>query len=411
MINIAYSTISYGSSGSDVKKLQQTLNNYGYKLDVDGQFGSKTQAAVKDYQRKNGLDVDGIVGVKTWGSLNTKKSSGNKAVPTSNKKQNNTTTVLKPVSPRPAYKKSDAVRAAENAVGQWEAQKPGAYESKYSQQIESILKDILNREEFSCNLNADPLYQQYREQYIQNGKKAMMDTVGQATALTGGYANSYAVNAGTQAYDEYLNDLNSVALDLRDRAYDKYNDEGDRLLEDITLLRSLDGDDYDKYLARLEGYYSDGEYLLNKLTAMSDSEYEQFLLEVKEWESDRDYALDIYRDALDREEFEEEMTFRKSEAKRDQANEDRDYALAKSRSKASSSSSSSSSKSKKASDEDAYKDDNFSDPPVTYGEFCSRTGVYSIMTEKEFAGSTVAKKYDSYQDYLEKMYKNYKKDD
>ena len=69
MVNIAYSTISYGSSGDDVKKLQQALNSYGYSLSVDGQFGSKTQAAVKDYQKKNGLSVDGIVGEKTWGVL------------------------------------------------------------------------------------------------------------------------------------------------------------------------------------------------------------------------------------------------------------------------------------------------------------------------------------------------------
>ncbi|MBR4305559.1 MAG: peptidoglycan-binding protein, partial [Ruminiclostridium sp.] len=58
MIKIAYSTISYGSSGSDVKKLQQALNDKGYTLQVDGQFGANTQAAVKDYQKKNGLQVD-----------------------------------------------------------------------------------------------------------------------------------------------------------------------------------------------------------------------------------------------------------------------------------------------------------------------------------------------------------------
>ncbi len=402
MIKIAYSTISYGSSGSDVKKLQQTLNNYGYSLAVDGQFGSKTQAAVKDYQKKNGLAVDGIVGTKTWSSL-TSKGSSSSSSSSSGKTSSQKVTPPKS-SPRPEYEKSEAVQSAESALINWESNKPGEYESKYSEQIESILNDVLNREDFNYNLNADPLYQQYREQYIQNGKKAMMDTVGQATALTGGYANSYAVSAGNQAYDEYLNELNSVALDLRDRAYTLYTDEGDKMIEDITLLRSLDGDDYDKYLAQIERYYSDGEFLLDKLVSMADAEFDAFLAEVDAWENDRDYEFDKYQDALDRQEFEKEMAFKEAEAKRDQANADREYALAVKR--ASSSSSGSKGSSSKESD---AKDSSLTTPPVTYGEFCIRTGVYGIMTEKEFGSSKLTATYSTYQDYLAAMYKKYKK--
>ena len=46
-------TLSYGSSGSAVRQLQSALNKAGYGLAVDGIFGAKTQAAVRDYQRKN----------------------------------------------------------------------------------------------------------------------------------------------------------------------------------------------------------------------------------------------------------------------------------------------------------------------------------------------------------------------
>lgn len=377
MINIAYSTISYGSSGSDVKKLQESLNNHGYNLVVDGQFGSKTQAAVRDYQSKNGLAVDGIVGANTWGSLNSKSSTGT---------NNGSATQSPNTNARPEYVKSDEIKAAENALNQWESARPGEYESKYSQEIEAILNDILNRQEFSYNLNADPLYQQYREQYIENGKKAMMDTVGQATALTGGYANSYAVNAGNQAYDEYLNSLNDIALDLRDRAYIQYTDEGDKMLEDITLLRSLDGDDYDRYLAELERYYSDGEFLLDKLVSMSDAEFDAFLADVDAWESDR------------------EMAFKEAEAKRDQANADRQYALSASRGSGSSSGSGS-----REEEKSTGSDSSLTVPPVTYGEFCIRTGVNTIMTEKEFGSSMMTRTYRNYQDYLAAMYEKYKK--
>lgn len=399
MVKIAYSTVRYGSSGSDVKKLQQELNKNGYKLDVDGKFGSKTQAAVRDYQSKNGLSVDGIVGSNTWGRLSSASTSSKK---TSSAKK--TGAVLKETT-RPEYKKSNAVISAENKLKKWETSAPKDYQSKYSDEIEGMLNDILNREKFSYNLNSDPLYQQYRELYSENGKKAMMDTVGQASALTGGYASSYATTAGSQAYHEYLDNLNGVALDLRDRAYEQYSDEGDKLLDDITLLRSLDGDDYEKYLGTLERYYSDGEYLLERLTAMSDAEYEQFVTQIENWESDRKYNFDKYTDALDREEFEKEMAFKKAEAQRDQANADRNYAL--SVQKASSSGSGSSSKASKAS-----KSTNTSGTinyPETYKEFCTATGYSGIMTENEYnSHDAVKKKYGSYQKYLKAMYKKYK---
>lgn len=395
-------TISYGSSGEDVKKLQQTLNQYGYSLAVDGQFGNATKQAVMDYQKKNGLAVDGIVGVKTWGSLNSGSKSG------SGSGAKKPVAPSKPsYSPRPEYKKSASVISAENALNDWEKNKPKEYQSQYGEQIDAILNDILNREDFSYNMNADPLYQQYKEQYVQNGKKAMMDTLGQATALTGGYLNSYATTAGNQAYDEYLNELNYIGLDLRDRAYEQYQDEGDKMIADITLLRGLDGDDYQKYLDELERYYADGDYLLNKLVSMSDAEFEAFLAEVDSWENDRNFAFKQYQDEMDRKEFEQEMAFRQAEVERAQANADREYALALQ--KINSSKSSSSSSSNKGSDgKKTSTKSNTKTAPVTYKEFCSRTGIYSILTEDEFYSSkAVGNIYSTYQEYLAKMYKKY----
>ena len=57
--------IKQGSSGETVRKIQTKLKNWGYYTgSVDGIFGSKTLAAVKYFQRKNGLVVDGISGNK-----------------------------------------------------------------------------------------------------------------------------------------------------------------------------------------------------------------------------------------------------------------------------------------------------------------------------------------------------------
>ncbi|MCB2289263.1 peptidoglycan-binding protein [Clostridium sp. CS001] len=64
--------LRFNSMGGDVKLLQTTLNTKGYKLDVDGILGKLTLAAVKDYQGKNGLAVDGLVGPATLAKLNAK---------------------------------------------------------------------------------------------------------------------------------------------------------------------------------------------------------------------------------------------------------------------------------------------------------------------------------------------------
>lgn len=62
-------TVKKGSKGDSVKQLQQALIKVGYSIVADGDFGAKTENAVKDYQSKNGLVADGIVGQKTWNKL------------------------------------------------------------------------------------------------------------------------------------------------------------------------------------------------------------------------------------------------------------------------------------------------------------------------------------------------------
>lgn len=67
----------YGSRGSEVRQIQTKLKNWGYyKGNVDGIYGSQTQAAVKSFQRKNGLSVDGIAGPKTLAAMGIMNSSG-----------------------------------------------------------------------------------------------------------------------------------------------------------------------------------------------------------------------------------------------------------------------------------------------------------------------------------------------
>lgn len=71
-VNIELTVLKKGAKGEQVKALQRMLYAMGYDLGaskVDGDFGSKTDAAVRAYQKKNGLSVDGAVGKNTWTKL------------------------------------------------------------------------------------------------------------------------------------------------------------------------------------------------------------------------------------------------------------------------------------------------------------------------------------------------------
>lgn len=65
--NASMETLSrYGSTGNEVRQIQTRLKSWGYYNGaVDGIYGSKTQAAVRAFQKANGLTVDGVAGPKT----------------------------------------------------------------------------------------------------------------------------------------------------------------------------------------------------------------------------------------------------------------------------------------------------------------------------------------------------------
>lgn len=75
--NISVDTLSrYGSRGTEVRQIQTKLKNWGYyKGSVDGIFGYQTYQAVRYFQSKNGLSVDGIAGPQTLAAMGISSSS------------------------------------------------------------------------------------------------------------------------------------------------------------------------------------------------------------------------------------------------------------------------------------------------------------------------------------------------
>ena len=102
-----YSDITDGALMTEIKIIQQALKNNGYNITVDGAVGDETLNATKDYQSKNGLVVDGIVGANTLAKLKIKEN-----VSASVSTPNFTQTVNTPVSTTDHGKKSAHIYVA-----------------------------------------------------------------------------------------------------------------------------------------------------------------------------------------------------------------------------------------------------------------------------------------------------------
>ena len=306
------STLQKGSKGDEVKEWQTFLNSQGYSLGVDGDFGDKTYAATTDWQQKNGLGADGIVGKNTWSkagytSLSTPTAAPNVGSAPTTPTFNTTATATpetKPLPNAPTYDTStwdesakgqaalgdyntakenvnsygdyvmgkDA-QAAADALNAHNANKPGEYQSQWQSQLDSLMNQIMNRDKFSYDLNGDALYQQYKDKYVQQGKLAMADTMGQAAAMTGGYGSSYAQSVGQQAYQGQLDNLNDIVPELYQMALNKYNQEGQDLYNQYGLVMDRENTDYGRYRDAVSDFLTERDYLAGRADTEKSFDY------------------------------------------------------------------------------------------------------------------------------------------
>ena len=290
--------LKYGSSGDDVKKLQEALIGAGYdvgKTGADGVLGKNTEAAIKKYQEANGLTVDGIAGKNTLGALYSNKTTtgtGGNANAGANANNNpapktNPTEPAAPAEPEntpgtvnaaPTLTDSipDSYYTAMDTIAQFMTTHPGEYSSVYGDKAVEWANKYENRDPFSYNMNEDALYQQYKDQYIQLGQLASEDVMGQAAAMTGGYANSYAQSVSQQAYNQYLNQLNDVALDLHDRAYNIYNQEGQDMLNMYNIYMGLEEQERANYQTNLSNWYNQYDLLKGEAESIWDKSVDEY---------------------------------------------------------------------------------------------------------------------------------------
>ena len=281
-----YSNLSTGSRGDEVKKLQQKLIEKGYSVGAagaDGIYGADTDAAVRKYQQENGLNVDGIAGSQTQSKLYSSQTAAAPAVTPTTQPAGNTQQATGGAQTKPDYSRysydpsaNDAYMKALEALQAAQKELP-TYAGTYDAQLNEIYNKILGREKFSYDMNSDPMWQMYRDQYLQQGQMAMMDTMGQAAGLTGGYGSSYAQSVGQQAYNAYLQDLNAQVPALYGAALDAYTAEGDAMAQQFAMIGDLRNDEYGRYQDALDRYWQNVDYLKGSADDAYDQGYEDWM--------------------------------------------------------------------------------------------------------------------------------------
>ncbi|MFQ8731435.1 MAG: hypothetical protein ACLSAC_13920 [Enterocloster bolteae] len=212
------------------------------------------------------------------------------------------------------YTPSDRVNSYADKLADLEDDKPGDYVSKYDSQIDSIVNSILNRQQFDPNSVYDTdLYKNYREQYMQQGNKAMRDTIGNISGMTGGYGSTYATAAGQQAYDNYMSQLGDKTMDIYDRVYQQYLNEGQELYNQLGMVNNQDSIDYSRYRDTVNDYYNDLNYYAGRYDstyAQDFGEY-QYNQDAQRWAEE--YAYKKTQDALAQQNWQTQFDYQKEQ--------------------------------------------------------------------------------------------------
>ena len=203
------------------------------------------------------------------------------------------------VKPSPAAQNDNVAALYEKYNNLYGKNNAPTWTPQYQNEINSILNQITNRDAFSYNMNTDPLYQQYRDQYIREGQRAMKDTMARTAMMSGGYANTAGAIAAQQGYDNYLAQLNDRVPQLEQMAYGKYADNLADLYNQFNAYQSEDQRLYGQYMDALGQYNKDRDYAFNSMNAaIAQNNYEnEFNRGI--FESDRDYNMADKQNAID----------------------------------------------------------------------------------------------------------------
>ena len=185
----------------------------------------------------------------------------------------------------PQYSES---RRTQQAYNQWtnyeKNNKPGEYQGSWVDTLNNKVNSYLNQDPYSYKSQNDANYQAARNEYINNGQKAMKDTMTQASALTGGYGNTYAQSVGQQQYNSQMDNLSQKAVEYEQQAYNRYLGDREQQLNAINTLQNLDNTEYSRYRDSVNDYNTFLNYLQNKYATLQNVDNQTFQNEFNVWQ-------------------------------------------------------------------------------------------------------------------------------
>lgn len=121
--------------------------------------------------------------------------------------------------------------------------------TSHSDDVERMKSEIENREKFEYDVDNDQLFQQALASAMNSGKTAMQDTIGQASALTGGYGSTYATSAGNQAYNAFIEDAYNNLPEYYNMALQAYQMEGEEMYKQLGMYMDMDNTEYSRLVS------------------------------------------------------------------------------------------------------------------------------------------------------------------
>ena len=136
--------------------------------------------------------------------------------------------------------------------------------TSYTDQVQEMMDKIMNRDKFSYDVDNDPLFQQALASAMNSGKQAMQDTIGQASALTGGYGSTYATSAGNQAYNSFIEDAYDNLPQYYQMALEAYQMEGEEMYRQFGVVSEMDDKEFNRNVAAYDATYQHRNQMYNE---------------------------------------------------------------------------------------------------------------------------------------------------
>ena len=278
--------LAYGSSGSDVRALQEALRKAGYNIAADGVYGAETRNAVRQYQSAQGLGVDGIAGQQTFDALGI-GSGGSTAGGGGYNNSGLTTDQIVEMQNYYGTKadglwgqNSTAAAGNLNAQQAWQQYQQQKQQQAQQQMQETLMPSMMGFEDFYNRMGGADFEKMLREninasvqQAVNSYEAQKQETEQDAQEMArqayvakllgeknmaqrlaaGGYAGGMAESAMLESETNYQNNLAEIqrqrqrALDEIQRAIDNA-----RLTGDMEMANQLAD-----YMAQVQSYYSD----------------------------------------------------------------------------------------------------------------------------------------------------------